>query len=737
VGLTPSGVVKLCQNDTLKLAASPNKLGGGNRYTWYPGLENDIDTLKVWAGGTYYVVVGDFRGCTAQTDVVTITMSPLPFVDIIPLGSTTICEGMSLDLHADTVSTDSVTFQWRNGPSTQDYTVSPAPGTYVYKVTVTDKNGCRQSDSVTVNVIPKASVSISSSPSPGVVCQGNSVTLTATAVGGGIGYQWQRNGVTLVGATGNTYNAVSSGNYRVIETSTCGSDTSSAIAVTVKPNPVATILSSGSAKYCYGTDSVRLTAVASNGLSWKWANSGVTLPYTDSSIVVKTPGIYTVTVTNTCGNKISVPFTVSFYEKAKASIVSSGPLEICPGSTVQLSTSAGAGYSYQWKKNGFNIAGADSGIYTTGDTGTYTVQVSNPCSDTLSVPVRVTLRGLPSVSYDKQDKDAFLCEGESVTVKASITTAYDSLVWLKNGIRMPGATLPELSISSLGSYKMVVYSCGNAIVNVPNLLASFNPLPVFELSPKEDTVIICTGTPVTFKVKGKSPASYSWEWSTGSHADSVLVNTADTVEVRATALYKMASDTTVTRACKASQRRQVLVDRTVEAAFLSTELPITSPAKVLFGNKSVNAISYTWYFADNTSSREKDPVHVYSVPGVYRVKLVSYNERGCADSVIREIRVVNDLKYMSSVFTPNEDGVNDFFGLSRLAEEAVILRGEIFDRWGKKIYDWEGNTGWNGKFFSGKNAPEATYFYVVRLKLPGTSPNDPPYIEKGSLTLLR
>lgn len=72
---------------------------------------------------------------------------------------------------------------------------------------------------------------------PTTFCQGQSVTLNANT-GAGLTYQWQNNGTSIPGATANTYDATTSGSYKVVVTAsatTC-SATSNAV-VTVNPLP--------------------------------------------------------------------------------------------------------------------------------------------------------------------------------------------------------------------------------------------------------------------------------------------------------------------------------------------------------------------------------------------------------------------------------------------------------------------------------------------------------------------
>ena len=90
------------------------------------------------------------------------------------------------------------------------------------------------------------------------------------------------------------------------------------------------------------------------------------------------------------------------------------------------------------------------------------------------------------------------------------------------------------------------------------------------------------------------------------------------------------------------------------------------------------------------------------------------------------------LIFIPSAFTPNNDGVNDYFlNQGSFVEEFEFI---IYNRWGQRVF----NTGdlhehWDGKF-NGKPSPSGVYFY--RLKFKGY--DDKNITERtGSITLLR
>ncbi|MCK5135305.1 MAG: gliding motility-associated C-terminal domain-containing protein [Bacteroidales bacterium] len=89
------------------------------------------------------------------------------------------------------------------------------------------------------------------------------------------------------------------------------------------------------------------------------------------------------------------------------------------------------------------------------------------------------------------------------------------------------------------------------------------------------------------------------------------------------------------------------------------------------------------------------------------------NENGCeeVDSVF--IEVIEDIRAYN-VFSPNGDGVNDFFDIenaSRFPEMIV----EVYSRWGDQLFSTRGyddGSRWDGTA-RGKDAPVGTYYFII------------------------
>lgn len=137
--------------------------------------------------------------------------------------------------------------------------------------------------------------------------------------------------------------------------------------------------------------------------------------------------------------------------------------------------------------------------------------------------------------------------------------------------------------------------------------------------------------------------------------------------------------------------------------------------KVIFKNHSSPDSGVQWSFGDGTFSEETDPVHTYSNPGLYTVDLTIVNVNGCRDSATDQIAVLAPEPetefFIPNTFTPNDDGVNDFFRISVQGNPVFYI--SIYNRWGQKLFEsGDSKFQWSGKF-QGQDCPDGVYTYQI------------------------
>jgi gliding motility-associated-like protein len=92
-----------------------------------------------------------------------------------------------------------------------------------------------------------------------------------------------------------------------------------------------------------------------------------------------------------------------------------------------------------------------------------------------------------------------------------------------------------------------------------------------------------------------------------------------------------------------------------------------------------------------------------------------------------------------NAFTPNDDGVNDFFRLSLSGTcEAAVYSLKIYDRWGRQVFESnDATTEWDGTY-DGQQLKEGVYLWQASVKWAGDmSAENKIETKKGTLVLIR
>jgi uncharacterized protein YjdB len=429
----------------------------------------------------FYYTVNATGSCPSATDSILVTINPFP--NLVVQSPSPVCQPGSVNLTSSSVTLGSDTgliYSYWLDSSASVALVNPnvvtLSGTY-YIRGLNPTTGCSIILPVNVVIRPIDTVVVDTS-----ICSPS---------------------IFVVG----TQQFAVTGNYQVRLTNSFGCDSMVFVRLTVFNNAVALIGSLGSTVFCVG-DSVVLRSNIGSGLSFQWLLNVASIPgATSNTLTARDSGQYQIVVTfgNSCTDTSAI-LSVTVNPIPNAVISLSGTTNICSGSSLQLTASAVPGATYTWYRNGFPIFNQTSRFLTVTGPGDYYFRVATSTCDDFSDTLTVTVSPRPTSNIAAAGPTSF-CQGSSVTLNAAQFPG-SSVVWLLNGVPIPGATNFALNATLSGLYRAVL-SIGACSDTSGSISVNVLPVPVATITVIGDTNF-CEGNFVRLSAPLVQGVSYTW-----------------------------------------------------------------------------------------------------------------------------------------------------------------------------------------------------------------------------------
>lgn len=618
----------VCANQTvdLSLAGSDGLIqwqsapSSGGPWTNIPGATDPNYTTDPITSDMCFRA--EITGCgpLVYANEVCVTVNPAPTVAV---PDATICAGETTTLTA-TPSAAGGTYTWTpGGQTTNSISVSPATTTTYYVEYIL--NDCPGNDSALVTVNP---VPTTLGLTDGVICDGESITLTTNPDVAGGDYLWSPGGETSASITVSpTVTTTYSLSYTV-----SGCVLTEDVEVVVNPIPVLTL---NSPSVCGSEPAVVTASPTPAGGSFLW-NTGETT----NSISVSPAATTTYDVEYTLnGCVVAASATVSIAPNPVASFTF---VNACTNALISMTnTSTGNIGTYEWDINNdgtidYSTANAS---HSFASAGLYDVNLNvittDGCENNITQTIEVF--EIPVANFNVST----VCLGNDTEFENISSTSSGSITsysWDFDDGNTSTLENPIHSYTNTGSYDVTLtVTSNNGCTHSFTQIADVTTTPTANFTVANE----CFYDALSFQNTSTAGIpNYSWDFGDGTTSNSVnpthtyssageynvtLIiatnsNCGDTITQLVTAFHQPTADFDVTSVCQGGVN----------------DFTDASTVNGIFGD---NITNWSWSFDDGNSSTMQNPTHNYSTENVFNVTLQVTTNNGCTDDITLPVNV--------------------------------------------------------------------------------------------------
>ena len=488
-------------------------------YSWAPApaLGQITPTAISLCAGSYTVIVTDANGCVSSPPAITITQ-PTAIVPTVTFTNST-CNGAcnGTVTSAPTGGTGPYTFLWMPGGFVTATVNNLCAGTYT--VTVTDANGCSNSQNVTLIDPPVLSANPSStSPTCSNSCNG-SVISNPVGGTGAYTYSWAPGGALTQSVA-----ALCPGIYTVIvnDANACA-DTQAVTVINPLPIDIAIGSTPATCGACDGTFTIT-PITGTPPYSYAWTIGGVPplAPFAGNgtpNVTGVCAGLYSVTVTdaNGCDSIFVIPMNNSSGPTGETVVQTNAT---CPGVCNGTATVTPIGgippYTFLWNDGPPATAGASAINLCAGN---YFVQVTDNSGCihfspvTITEPAAIVSNGVITMALCSN-----ICTG-AITIAPTGGTPGYTYIWTPAASITVGQGTSSVSSLCSGTYYVTITDA-----NLCSQLDSFvvgqsTPLTVAIAATNLTCASVCNGMAYVTITSGTAPFIIQWNDPLGQTND--------------------------------------------------------------------------------------------------------------------------------------------------------------------------------------------------------------------------
>jgi gliding motility-associated-like protein len=301
--------------------------------------------------------------------------------------------------------------------------------------------------------------------------------------------------------------------------------------------------------------------------------------------------------------------------------------------------------------------------------------------------------------------DTLLCKGQSVQITSTIESGANYEWTPTIGVGNPGIANPSITPLTSTLYILKAFSSPFCSTKDSVQFEVKDP-PSFELSPFSDT--ICVGTTILLKSSGSQQS----RWLNTRYALSIAEKNL-LVKPDSSQLYSLEMFDSTCQITDTLFSQIVVAQKPVIQIEKSNDFNCKLDTVYL---KASGGSYYYWLPAHLVSDPRSDQPFVTNRGDRQLFEVTVYSDRGCSASrsiILRDFSYANQSFLVPNAFTPNNDGLNDCFGVAKWGNAVRKFRMTIYNRNGQPIFTSNDvNTCWDGKY-NGLPQPSGTYIYLI------------------------
>ena len=459
--------------------------------------------------------------------------------------------------------------------------------------------------------------------------------------------------------------------------------------------------------------SVNLFAGGGTIYSWLPA-TGLSDPNSSNPVATPlSPTKYYVTVSNSLGcSKID---SVSIGLNNLPDITTSNDTTICFKTVAPLF--AGGGVSYNWSPGtGLNNSTIPNPVASPVATTIYTVNVTNAEGCSKEQTVQINVNPVPTIT---KSNDTLVCKNVPLQLFVSGGNSY---VWSPTtNIDNSTSSTPIVSPSATTTYYVAIADALSCMYK-DSVKVAVRESAIFTISPNNS---VCLNTPHELTASGGT--SYSWNPAINLN-NPAIANPVATVNTSTTYTVLIKEDNCNESATLSTTLTPLPLPDV--KAFKSNDVTCSFPSSNLSAS---GAQSYSWTPVNGlNNSTISNPTATPSVTTTYVV--TGKDANGCTNTdeiTIQKAPFADVIYELPNSFTPNGDGLNDCFGVSKWGV-MQDLELSVYNRLGQKVfYTNDASRCWDGNL-KGQPQNSGIFVYTVKAKTACGLIN-----KKGTILLLR